>query len=86
MTQVCEVCGNAYDKCIEVVFDGKTHVFDCFECAVHALAPKCEHCGCKVIGHGTEVRGKIFCCAHCGNMEKAAGLIDRVDARAVPGR
>jgi hypothetical protein len=86
MVQLCEVCGNEYDKCIEVVFDGRTHVFDCFECAVHALAPRCDHCGCKVIGHGTEVRGKVYCCAHCGNMAGAAGLVDRVDGLAVAAR
>ena len=31
----CEVCGNEYDKPIQV-FDGTTHTFDCFECAIHA--------------------------------------------------
>jgi uncharacterized Zn finger protein len=41
----CEVCGNDYDKSFEVVKEGATHVFDSFECAIHALAPQCEHCG-----------------------------------------
>ena len=41
----CEVCGNKYDKPITVTRDGKTHVFDSFECAIHMLAPTCEHCG-----------------------------------------
>lgn len=31
-----------------------THVFDSFECAIHRLAPVCEHCGCKIIGHGLQ--------------------------------
>jgi hypothetical protein len=48
----CEVCGNQYDKCFEVQRDGETHVFDSFECAIHALAPTCAHCGCRIIGHG----------------------------------
>jgi len=61
----CEVCGNEYDKPITVAAAGRKHVFDCFECAVHAMAPICEHCGCKVIGHGVEVEGHFFCCAHC---------------------
>jgi Rieske Fe-S protein len=63
----CEVCGNDYDKSFEVVAAGATHVFDSFECAIHAMAPICEHCGCKVVGHGAEVNGRFFCCAHCAN-------------------
>src|SRR5690606_19500706 len=48
----CEVCGNDYDKAFEVTMGGETHTFDAFECAIHALAPECAHCGCKIIGHG----------------------------------
>ena len=61
----CEVCGNDYDKSFEVVAAGFRHVFDSFECAIHAMAPICEHCGCRIIGHGTEVEGHFYCCAHC---------------------
>ncbi|MGI0024504.1 MAG: hypothetical protein ACREA4_05085, partial [Nitrososphaera sp.] len=45
----CEVCGNTYDKSFEVRMGGETHVFDCFECAIHALAPTCAHCACRII-------------------------------------
>ena len=61
----CEVCGNDYDKSFEVVVAGAGHIFDSFECAIHRLAPVCEHCACKVIGHGVEVDGRFFCCASC---------------------
>ena len=61
----CELCGNAYDKSFEVVMSGKRHVFDSFECAIHALAPACLHCGCKIIGHGNEAADGFYCCAHC---------------------
>jgi hypothetical protein len=61
----CDVCGNHYDKSFQIVFDGESSYFDCFECAIHALAPGCSHCGCKVIGHGTELDDRIYCCAHC---------------------
>jgi len=44
---------------------GQTHIFDSFECAAHKLAPVCEHCRCRVLGHGVEVDGRFFCCAHC---------------------
>ena len=73
----CEVCGNDYDKSFEVVRAGETHVFDSFECAIHALAPKCEHCGCAVIGHGVEAGGSIFCCAHCATAVGAVGVAAR---------
>jgi hypothetical protein len=63
----CEVCGNDYAKTFEVVVQGETgkHIFDSFECAIHALAPKCSHCDCHVIGHGVEADGEIYCCHHC---------------------
>ena len=73
----CEVCGNDYDKSFEVVMAGKSHTFDSFECAIHMLAPKCEHCGCMVMGHGVEADGKYFCCAHCAAEMGVAGIADR---------
>jgi hypothetical protein len=67
---VCVVCGNDYDRAFELIAaDGSRHVFDSFECAIHRMAPVCEHCGCKVIGHGTEVDGSIFCCARCARQQ-----------------
>ena len=75
---VCDVCGNDYDKAFQVTMAGKTKTFDSFECAISALAPKCAHCGCRVIGHGIEAAGKIFCCAHCAEKEHVGGLKDRV--------
>ena len=75
----CEVCGNEYDKAFEIVVSGDRHVFDSFECAIQALAPTCEHCSCRIIGHGVEASGRMFCCAHCANMSGTAGRArDRV--------
>lgn len=74
----CEVCGNAYDKAFTVtVAGGRPRTFDSFECAIHALAPACAHCGCKVVGHGSEQDGRIYCCAHCAAAAGATGLRDR---------
>jgi hypothetical protein len=73
----CEVCGNAYDKSFTVNQGGKTHVFDSFECAIHLLAPVCSHCGCRVVGHGVEVEGVVFCCAHCAKENGMQGVKDR---------
>lgn len=74
----CEVCGNGYDKSFDIIIGGQHHMFDCFECAIHALAPTCKHCGCKIIGHGVEGRGAIYCCARCASLDGVTGIIDRV--------
>ncbi len=74
----CEVCGNDYDMSFEVHAQGAVHVFDSFECAVHKMAPICEHCSVKVIGHGVEAHGKFYCCAHCAEMAGEPGLRDRI--------
>lgn len=74
----CEVCGNDYDKAMEISVAGETHVFDSFECAIHALAPGCAHCGCRIVGHGVEADGAVYCCAHCAGAEGVEGVADRV--------
>ncbi len=74
----CEVCGNEYDKSFEVTIAGTTLTFDSFECAIHAVAPTCAHCGCRIVGHGVEADGRIFCCAHCAKQAGVSGLQDRV--------
>jgi hypothetical protein len=62
---ICVTCGNNYDRSFQVVKDGKSYEFDCFECAIQELAPTCAHCGCRVIGHGVEDGLTIYCCASC---------------------
>ena len=74
----CDVCGNDYDKSFQVMRGGKTHTFDSFECAIHALAPVCAHCKCKIIGHGHEAAGTFYCCANCARQAGVKGLDDRV--------
>jgi hypothetical protein len=74
---VCETCGNDYDKTFQVTKEGRTHTFDSFECAIQALASACAHCGCRIIGHGVEQGGSIYCCAHCAGIEGASGVKDR---------
>jgi hypothetical protein len=74
----CEVCGNNYDKSFEVRQHGVPHVFDSFECAIHALAPTCGHCKCRIVGHGIEANGIFYCCAHCAKKSGVSGVDDRV--------
>jgi nitrite reductase/ring-hydroxylating ferredoxin subunit len=72
----CETCGNEYDKSFQVKMNGSTHIFDSFECAIHALAPTCAHCGIRIVGHGLEKGHEIFCCAHCAQHEGVTELRD----------
>ena len=74
----CDVCGNDYDKAFTITGPGATGTFDCFECAIHALAPTCAHCRCRIIGHGAEHGGRFYCCAHCARQAGVQGLDDRV--------
>ncbi len=74
---MCEVCGNDYDKAFTITMSDHKHIFDSFECAIHALAPVCDHCGCKVVGHGVEHKGSVFCCASCAKQAGVTGLNDR---------
>ena len=79
--RMCEVCGNEYDKAFEIVMasngQDQRHVFDSFECAIHALAPQCAHCGCRIIGHGVEAQGVVYCCAACARLLGKRELRDR---------
>ena len=76
---VCSVCGNDYDKSFTIDMQGELYVFDSFECAIHLLAPTCDHCGCKVVGHGVESNGVIYCCANCAKAEGVLAVDDRAD-------
>lgn len=73
----CTVCENEYDKSFDVVKEGKTYTFDCFECAIHKLAPECTICGCRIIGHGLESSGQYYCCDHCAEKDGVTNLRDR---------
>ena len=76
----CVVCGNDYHAAFEITPAGRAPLtFDSFECAIQALAPTCGHCDTRVIGHGVEVDGTIFCCAHCARSRGQRGPVDRVE-------
>ncbi|MBN1207369.1 MAG: hypothetical protein JXB05_20990 [Myxococcaceae bacterium] len=81
----CEVCGNDYYLAFKVITAGVTHTFDSFECAIHKLAPICDHCGCKILGHGIEAQGAFFCCAHCAHAKGFSAIVDNAEhAHAQP--
>ena len=74
----CDTCGNDYDKAFQVTMGKRTMTFDSFECAIHAMAPVCSTCGCRIIGHGLEAHGQFFCCDHCAEEKGIKGLKDRL--------
>lgn len=83
MQNQCENCGNTYDKSFTMTVEGQTHTFDSFECAINRLAPRCDHCETRIIGHGVEAAGRFFCCAHCARHEGLKSLKDRSKETAV---
>lgn len=74
--KACDVCGNLYAEPIEVIHRGVRYTFDSLECAIQRIAPTCEHCGCRVIGHGVESAGVVFCCAHCARQSGVEAVVD----------
>ncbi|HLQ85277.1 MAG TPA: hypothetical protein VK110_03920 [Salinisphaeraceae bacterium] len=74
----CDCCGNDYDKAFVVEMEGQHYTFDAFECAIHHLAPTCNHCGCRIIGHGVEAGDGIYCCAHCAHTAGHGDIQDRI--------
>ena len=75
----CDVCGNDYEGTFQITRGTESGTYDSFECAVHAMAPRCAHCGCTIIGHGVQSGETIYCCAHCARSAGEQGLSDRAD-------
>lgn len=78
----CDTCGNEYDKTFTITQftttqGNTTGTYDSFECAIHALAPECAHCHCRILGHGVEANGTMYCCAHCARQSGRDDLSDR---------
>lgn len=78
MAAQCETCGNEYDKAFVVRRGGEEHTFDSFECAIQAMAPTCDQCGTRIIGHGIEADGDMYCCANCARQGGGEAAVDRV--------
>jgi hypothetical protein len=72
----CATCGNDYDHTLRIAKDGQEFEFDSFECAIQKLAPRCERCNVRVIGHGVQNERTIYCSAHCAHQAGVQGLVD----------
>lgn len=73
----CDLCGNDYDKAFRLTIGEKSYTFDSFECAIEKVAPRCAHCGCRIIGHGMEKGTEMYCCAHCASDAGVPEMRDR---------
>ncbi|MDN5874888.1 MAG: hypothetical protein L0H29_10960 [Sinobacteraceae bacterium] len=76
----CDCCGNDYQHAFVVERDGERHTFDSFECAIHLLAPACEYCGCRMLGHGVATNYGVYCCAHCARAAGAENATDHFES------
>lgn len=74
----CNTCGNDYEQSFDVHIGGQTYTFDCFECAIHKLAPSCASCGCRILGHGVQSNDEMFCSAHCARQHGIRGITTHV--------
>jgi hypothetical protein len=81
---ICKVCGNDYPYAFDIVRDGQSSTYDCFECAIHDFAPTCAHCQCRVIGHGIAAGEEIFCCAHCARERGVTDVADNAGTSPRP--
>lgn len=61
----CDVCGSTDSRTFTISMGNQTGTFDSFECAIHMMAPACEHCGCRIIGHPVNSESGVYCCVHC---------------------
>lgn len=82
---VCDMCGNDYEGAFEITMNGETHTFDSFECAIAMVAPTCAHCNCRIIGHGVQANGVIYCCAHCAKHSGEKRLVDNAQHAGARG-
>lgn len=78
----CRTCGNSYDRGFDIIMGGETYSFDSFECAIHKLAPICEGCGLRILGHGVESDQRMFCSSHCARSRGVQGIRTHVDTTA----
>src|SRR5688572_15227137 len=65
LMDTCDTCGNGTGTLMTITRQGEIRTFDSFECAIHAMAPACRECGCRILGPGTSSGGYLYCCDHC---------------------
>jgi hypothetical protein len=77
----CSTCGNEYEQAFHVrTYDGNEYDFDSIECAAAAVAPRCAHCDCTVLGHGIQADSAVYCCANCARHANVDNVRDNAMA------
>jgi hypothetical protein len=62
----CKKCGHAASTPVLVgIGDGPEYTFDCFECAIDTLAPRCPECGSVYLDRAVTFGGAQFCSKAC---------------------
>lgn len=61
----CDTCGSDTGVLFTVTQDDRSGTFDTLQCAAHAIAPTCERCGCRILGHPVRRGPEVFCSTHC---------------------
>ena len=74
----CEVCGNEYDRTMEIIVGGERHVFDSFECAIHAIAPRWSTVSAASSATASSPAMPLYCGAHCAHESGVAAARHRV--------
>ena len=71
---ICSVCANESTRTFDIMYEGGILTFDSFQCAIHRLAPICNHCDCLILGHVVESEAAIYCCAQFAESALAKGI------------
>lgn len=62
----CKKCGQlAQVPVIVQIGQRPQYTFDCLECAIETLGPRCTECGQVYLGRPVEIGGQRFCSAAC---------------------
>ena len=61
----CTICDDQYGRSCRIPADDELHFMDSFECAFYTVAPRCRCCDRRIVDHGIETWGNIFCCTPC---------------------
>lgn len=83
----CRKCGQAAEIPVTVqVGDGSEYTFDCFDCAVETLAPRCPECGRVYSGRPVAFGEHRFCSSRCAERRqtRAAWSSARGDGKIDP--
>lgn len=75
----CEVCGHEMSKLIMISWNGQKKSVDSFECAVQALAPRCDYCQQPVMNSSIQGNPPFYCCDACAQKAQQNSDLKKTD-------